>query len=99
VDSILETRVPSDGIGTVIDIPPVRFGSKRPASSMSIPSFEVVSGTLRIGQVPMGHRAHYWIVFEEIGTPIHQLKAFYKIFLALRDAVLGMCVRVRRSIV
>ncbi|KAF9512938.1 hypothetical protein BS47DRAFT_1362840 [Hydnum rufescens UP504] len=53
VDSILETRVATDGVGTVTDIHPVRSGSKRPASTMgNVPNIEVSSaeGTLRIGQ-------------------------------------------------
>jgi hypothetical protein len=47
---------------------------------------------MRIGQVLEEHRRHYRIVFEEIGTPIYQLRTFREIFVTLRDVVVGGCV-------
>jgi len=82
VDSIVETWFGSDGVGGVEEIVPARSGSKRSASSMgNVPNIELPSaqGGLRIGQVLEEHRVHYRIVFEEIGTPIHQLRTFSEI--------------------
>ncbi|KAF9520929.1 hypothetical protein BS47DRAFT_416327 [Hydnum rufescens UP504] len=58
----------------------------------NVPNIELPSaqGGLRIGQVLEEHRVHYRIVFEEIGTPVHQLRTFSEIFVALRDAVFAL---------
>ena len=91
VESIIESRGVSDGTGRVTDIAGPRSGSKRRASDGNVPNVERSSaeGTLRIGQVLGEHRVHYRIVFEEVGTPVDQLRNFCDIFLAIRDAVVG----------
>ncbi|KAF9520925.1 hypothetical protein BS47DRAFT_1481235 [Hydnum rufescens UP504] len=88
VDSIVKTCSGSDGVGRIEEMP--ARGSKQSASSVdNVPNIDPppAEGGLRIGQVLEEHRVHYRIVFEEIGTPIHQLRTFSEIFVALRDAV------------
>jgi hypothetical protein len=94
VNSIVRTWLGSDGVGGIEEMP--ARGSKQSASSMgNVPNIEPPppEEDLRIGQVLEGHLVHYRIVFEEIGTPIHQLRTFSEIFVALRGAVFGTWVR------
>jgi hypothetical protein len=87
VESIIESRVASDGTGRVTDITCGRSGSKRPASDGNV-ELSSAEGT---GKILEEHRVHYRIVFEEIGTPVDKLRTFCDIFLAIRDAVVGAC--------